>query len=137
LVFALSTGLTGQAAWAGTGWQIVPPSQEERLFVALPPLAIVESRDGSGKTWQVSGRVSGSPSVALEDFKLCLLNQGWRLDKVIALGKDGQRASSLYLWKKGKQGIILMLWEEKPGRSRFALGLDKQTPNASAIGSHQ
>jgi hypothetical protein len=84
-------------------WQIAPPAatRTKNLAVDLPPLAVVESRDDSGKTWQVSGRVSGSPSVAREDFKLCLQNQGWRLDKVIALG------------------------------------FDKQTPNASAIGSHQ
>jgi len=107
-------------------WHIVPLTKAivTGLAIALPPLAVVESRDDSGKTWRLSGRASGSPAVARQDFKLALEKQGWRLDKVIPVGQS-QRPSNLCLWKKGQQSIMLMLWEDGAGRSGFALGMDQ------------
>jgi hypothetical protein len=103
-------------------WRIVPPAtaQVKDMAIALPPLATVESRDDSGRTWRLSGKAHGSPSVVQQDFKLCFTQQGWRLDKVMPLGRA--RASDLLLWKKGKQSMMLMLWEDGAGRSGFALG---------------
>ena len=105
-------------------WHIVSPTKVEDPAIALPPLAVVESRDESGKTWRLSGKSPGSPAVARQDFKLALEKQGWRLDKVIPVGQ-GQRASNLCLWKKGQQSIMLMLWEASAGETGFSLGVDQ------------
>lgn len=105
-------------------WRIVPLVVAKTPRVALPPLAVVESRDDSGKTWRVTGKIAGSPSVARRDFTLALERQGWRLDKVIALGRDG-RVSDLCLWKKEGQTMMLMLSEEAAGKTRFAFGVEK------------
>jgi len=111
------------AAGSSVEWRIAPPSKEQALNIALPPLAIVENRDDSGKTWRLSGKIAGTPIVVRQDFKLVLERQGWRLDKVIPLGRDRQR-SDLCLWKNGRQSIMLMLWEVSAGKTGFSLGLD-------------
>ena len=122
--FLLVLLVGGALRASATEWRIVPLAKREALNIALPPLAVVESRDDSGKTWQLSGKASGSPAVARQDFKLALEKQGWRLDKVIPVGQS-QRPSNLCLWKKGQQSIMLMLWEDGAGRSGFALGMDQ------------
>jgi len=107
-----------------TEWRIVPPVKAEEPIINLPPLAVVESRDDSGKTWQLSGKAPGNVAVVRQDFKLALEQQGWRLDKLIPLERGG-RASDLFLWRKGRRSIMLMLWEEGAGKSGFALGMDR------------
>jgi len=122
--FLLVLLVGGALRASATEWRIVPLAKREALNIALPPLAVVESRDDSGKTWQLSGKASGSPAVARQDFKLALEKQGWRLDKVIPVGQ-GQQASNLCLWKKGQHSIILMLWEASAGETGFSLGVDQ------------
>jgi hypothetical protein len=98
--------------------------------VELPPLALVESRDETGQTWQKTGRLSGTVPLASQDFRGCLERQGWHLDKSIAMGTGSQR-SVLYLWKKNKQDLMLMLWEKKAGETGFSIGQPEEVAQSA------
>jgi len=106
-------------------WRIITPEKTVEHLPELPPLAVVERRDDSGKAWGVEGSLSGTRAVAVQDFQSCLERQGWRLDKVIPIGK-GRRGDSLILWRRGADSIFLMLHEAGIARTEFALGLDRQ-----------
>jgi hypothetical protein len=121
-------GCAGMLAADTTPWRIVPPLKTDKLLPELPPLAVVERRDDSGKTWRIEGSLGGTRVVAESDFKLCFERQGLRLDKVISIGRDKQ---SLYLWRRGGKGIILMLHETGVARTDFAVGLDDSPSQAA------
>ena len=53
--FLLVLLVGGALRASATEWRIVPLAKREALNIALPPLAVVESRDDSGKTWRLSG----------------------------------------------------------------------------------
>ena len=113
--------LSGMGAESNT-WRIVP-RQEIVRELELPPLAVVERRDDTGQTWQQTGTLAGELRVAHGDFKMCLERQGWRLDKVIPMGGGTQR-SLLCLWRKAKQEVLVLLWEQAAGKTGFSIGKD-------------
>lgn len=96
----------------------------ESLSVRLPPLVHdVEDTSGSGG-WQVTGTISGSPIVASGDFGLCLNSQGWYCTRRISMG-SGAETVRLTRWTKGSRRLLLMVWESGAGKTRFALGEEK------------
>ena len=119
LVFFNALGLgTDPGTWRiAASW-----TNAQSRLPGLPPLAVVEGRDDSGETWQVSGSISGSPAVAAVTFETCFMRQGWQLDKVIPTGRKGH-VNNLYLWRKGRHDILLMLWESGVAKTGFAFGL--------------
>lgn len=102
-------------------YHIITPDKATQHLPQVPPLALVENRDDSGKTWQVSGTLPGSPVVASREFEACFERQGWRLDKVVPIGRGGH---NLYLWRKGRQDILLMLWGQSVAKTGFSFGLN-------------
>lgn len=106
-------------------WRIVPPAKAEQKLPQLPPLTVVARRDDSGQTWGIEGSLGGTRAVALQDFQACFERQGWRLDKVISIGKD-PRGDSLILWRRGAVSIFLKLHEAGVATTEFALGVDRQ-----------
>jgi len=118
-------GLLGKSQTnAAVVWRIVSPEKTDQRLPELPPLAVVENRDDSGKTWGIEGSLGGIRTVAESDFKLCFERQGWQLDKVIPLGQGKQ---ILLLWRRGDSSIILMLREAGVARTDFAVGLDENS----------
>jgi hypothetical protein len=107
---ALLAGLALQQACAGDG-----------AGVDLPPLAMVEQRNGTNGGWRIMGRLPGSVAVAQQDFAAVLARQGWRLDKRIPMGAAA-RPSELCLWKKKGDVMLLMVWEREVGMSGFSIG---------------
>ncbi|MDD4101446.1 MAG: hypothetical protein PHU80_02290 [Kiritimatiellae bacterium] len=89
--------------------------------VPLPPLAAVTSTDTGGQTWQQSGEIGGSLEAALKEFAVALGAAGWGLDKTIMLGRLSSR-SGLTVWNRGRQRVLLMLWEKEAGTCGFAWG---------------
>lgn len=93
--------------------------------IRLPPSA-VRAPDGTETGgWQMTGRISGVPAVAGNDFGLCLTKQGWRRQSSTLMGRAG-RESILTVWMKGKRSLLLMLWESGAGKSQFSIGEYKQ-----------
>ena len=92
----------------------------------LPPLAVVQFKDDSGKTWQFTGRISGELTVAAGDFEMCLSGQGWQWHTDILMGDEPRRVL-LTQWKKGSRKLIVMLWDRAAGQTGFAIGEEKST----------
>lgn len=105
LVFVSASGLV----WAGPG------------EIGLPPLARVVDRDPGTGRWQVTGSLPGALPVARRDFGLSLHRQGWSMATKTVMGGPGA-AMSLTVWVKGERRLLLMLWENEPGKTRFSLG---------------
>ena len=125
LAFLFAVCALSTTAFAETNpWHIVPPGKAAVRLPQPPVLARVEGRDTSGKTWQVTGNMTGSLPVAEREFDAAFVRQGWQLDKVISLGNN---AHKLYLWRKGQNGILLMLSEEGVAKSSFAFGIDSDS----------
>ena len=123
MIFILGRANVLAAEAAAAVWRVAPQVQHKKSLPEAPPLAVVEGRDDSGETWQVSGSISGSPAVAAVTFETCFMRQGWRLDKVIPTGRNGH-VNNLYLWRKGQHDILLMLWEASVAKTGFAFGLN-------------
>ena len=106
-------------------WQVVAMAPEAtRVKMPLPPLAKVASTDSSGQTWQQSGQMSGTVEGAHKEFAMAFGAAGWALNKTIALGRLSAR-SELMIWTRGKQRILLMLWEKETGTCGFAWGEER------------
>jgi len=100
--------------------------REGNVTVRIPPLAKVFHRNSSGKSWGLTGRISGTLEIARGDFGLCLSRQGWRWHTVTS--SDGPHLRmALVLLKKGPKRLMLMLWEAAPGQCGFSLGEDYET----------
>lgn len=122
LCLLLGSAKGQSAATEAGGWRVVSPSNNTQIRLPeLPPLAVVESRDQSGKTWQIQGTLPGSRAVAERDCRAYFEGQGWRLEKVIRLGRDG-RGAILCLWRKSHLDMMLMLFESQLGKTGFAMG---------------
>lgn len=89
--------------------------------VPLPPLAVVMGQDLTGKTWQQSGELRGTVEGASREFRQALAGRGWRLEKAIALGRLAGR-SALLVCSRGRQRILVMVWEKEVGTCGFAWG---------------
>lgn len=111
-------GETGATSRVGT------IDKTPRLVVPLPPLAVLETRNESGRTWRQSGTLGGSIESVRADFECALRGAKWRRDKVIALGRAGRR-SELITWESGRLRILMMLWEQEAGVCGFAWGEEK------------
>ena len=121
LVVAMADDNVGTNRWEAMSLSAVTAEKE----MELPPLAVVESTDGSGETWQKSGSISGGLPVARADFRKSLERQGWRFDKVVPLD-SGRQIRELCLWTRGKRSVMVMLWESSAGKCGFALGEMRQ-----------
>lgn len=89
--------------------------------VPLPPLAVVKSEDATGKTWRQSGELRGTVEGASLEFRQALAGGGWRLEKAIAAGRLTGR-SALLVCSRGRQRILVMVWEKEVGTCGFAWG---------------
>ncbi len=89
--------------------------------VPLPPLAVVKSEDLAGKTWRQSGELRGTVEGASREFRQALAGRGWRLEKAIAMGRLAGR-SALLVCSRGRQRILVMVWEKEVGTCGFAWG---------------
>ena len=89
--------------------------------VPLPPLAKVVSSDKSGGSWRQSGEISGNVAGVHGDFLAAMTHGGWILQKTIILGRVPKR-SELMLWRKGKEQVLLMIWEKRAGNCGFSWG---------------
>lgn len=100
------------------------PSAMKVPAVKLPPLAVVIDHDASGETWRETGTISGSIEVTRKNFKRCFGHQGWSLKQTIPLANK-KRRSEIHVWKRGEREMLLMLWQERPGKSGFSWGISK------------
>ena len=124
-LLGVSASLGGGAGTDTQRWHVVPIEKGDgTLQVALPPLAAVTSDDRSGATWRQTGEIPGGLEVARGDFSQRLREQGWRLDKVIPVGRIYNR-SEITLWLAGKHRLLLLLWEKEAGKCGFAWGEEK------------
>jgi len=87
----------------------------------LPPLAVVNNEDSTGKTWRQSGKLRGTVEHAGREFRQALACGGWKVEKMIASGRLAAR-SQLMICCRRRQRILLMVWEEEVGTCGFAWG---------------
>jgi hypothetical protein len=92
--------------------------------VALPALARVTADEPSGETWRQVGELGGSVATVRGECAAALAAVGWRLDKMIALGRPPAR-SELTLWIRGTRRILFMVWEKEAGTCGFAWGEER------------
>ena len=104
----------------------------QKDWIDLPPLAVVHHDDPTGSSWRQAGVLPGGRIVARKDFSGALGRQGWREVQrtVLASGPGG---SELGVWARGRKRLLLMIWEEQPGRSGFAVGAE--SPDAQPGGA--
>ena len=98
-------------------------ARSAKVDVPLPPLATVAETDVDGNSWRQSGEISGSVAKAHGEFSAAMAHGGWVLKNTIVLGRGPQR-SELTLWRKGKDQVLLMIWEKRAGLCGFSWGVE-------------
>ncbi len=115
-------------AWAPTGGVEASPAsfrlKETGVTVEFPPLARVTERDDSGTTWNVVGWQNGGLETVFDDFRLCLTRQGWAWNTVL-VREQGSGKMALVVAQRGRNRLLLMLWESGPGVCGFSVGEDR------------
>jgi hypothetical protein len=84
----------------------------------------VTADEPSGETWRQVGELGGSVATVRGECAAALAAVGWRLDKMIALGRPPAR-SELTLWIRGTRRILFMVWEKEAGTCGFAWGEER------------
>jgi len=127
-IWEVRAGVVGQAE---QGFDL----RDRGGHVALPPLAEVEYRNPSGRTWAVTGRVPGEVETAVNDFQLCLSGQGWTWHTVTAIERVDMKMTLVSL-RQGGRRLLLMIWAGGPGWSGFSLGEDYETETKTQQTGH-
>ena len=94
-----------------------------KIEVPLPPLARVAENAVADNSWRQSGDISGSVAKVHGEFSAAMARGGWVLKNTIVLGRT-PRHSELTLWKKGKDQVLLMIWEKRAGLCGFSWGVE-------------
>jgi len=97
--------------------------QSSNVEVPLPPLARVSDNSKMTDSWRQSGEISGSVAKVHGEFSSVMARGGWVLKNTIVLGRTPGN-SELTLWRKGKNQVLLMIWEKRAGLCGFSWGLE-------------
>ena len=76
---------------------------------SVPAGAEVLSRDDSGKTWRMSGRLERSLAEGRKALADALAAAGWHQRHETPLDKAGTHLLSL--WTKGGESLLLLVWQ--------------------------
>jgi len=89
-----------------------------------PALSTIKPVEQEG-TWKWKGTLRGSLTVARADLARSLARSDWSFQHEVRLGH--QRRRILETWQNGEQSLLVMLWEEEPGRTQFSAGTAQQS----------
>lgn len=90
----------------------------------LPQGAKIINRDDSGKTWQVNAVVDLSLNETKKHIHEALIKSKYKLKHEIPIDEEGKE-HFIFLYVKGNEKLILMLWSFDSKRTYIAYGITK------------